>query len=96
MNDLLKKIALPPEMEAALNDGASLVVSISGGKDSDAMCELLPALHTARGWTGRLILVHADLKDSEWSMTCQYVRRRAVELGLPLHVIIRAHGSLLE
>lgn len=45
MNDLLKKIALPPEIEAALDNGASLVIWISGGKDSDTMCELLSPLH---------------------------------------------------
>jgi predicted phosphoadenosine phosphosulfate sulfurtransferase len=44
MNDLIQKICLPPEIEAALNNGASLVISISGGKDSDAMCELRPGL----------------------------------------------------
>ncbi len=96
MNDLMKKIALPPEIEAALNNGASLVISISGGKDSDAMCELLPLLHQSRGWTGKLALVHADLKGSEWSMTSEYVQRRAVELGLPLYIVTRPHGSLLE
>jgi 3'-phosphoadenosine 5'-phosphosulfate sulfotransferase (PAPS reductase)/FAD synthetase len=96
MNDLLKKIALPPEIEAALNKGASLVISISGGKDSDAMCELLPLLHKSHGWTGKLALVHADLKGSEWAMTSDYVQRRAAELGLPLHVVTRERGSLLE
>lgn len=96
MNDLIQEICLPPEIEAALNGGASLVISISGGKDSDAMCELLPALHKARGWTGKLALVHADLRDSEWSMTSAYVQRRAEELGLPLHIVTRERGTLLE
>ena len=96
MNDLLKKIALPTEIEAALNNGASLVISISGGKDSDTMSELLPALHKLRDWTGKLALVHADLKGSDWSMTSQYVQRRSVELGLPLHIVTRERGSLLE
>ena len=67
MTDLLKKIALPPDIETALDKGASLVISISGGKDSDAMCELLPLLHKSRGWTGKLALVHADLKGSDVS-----------------------------
>lgn len=96
MNDLLTKLAIPPDIERALDSGASLVISISGGKDSDAMCQLLPALHRARGWTGQIALVHADLKDSEWSMTQEYVQRRAAELGLPLHIVTRERGSLLE
>jgi 3'-phosphoadenosine 5'-phosphosulfate sulfotransferase (PAPS reductase)/FAD synthetase len=96
MNPCLKKLSLPPEIEAALNHGASLVISISGGKDSDTMCELLPMLHRVRGWTGRLALIHADLQDSEWSMTSDYVRRRASELDLPLYVVTRQHSSLLE
>jgi 3'-phosphoadenosine 5'-phosphosulfate sulfotransferase (PAPS reductase)/FAD synthetase len=96
MNELLTKIALPQTIETALNDGASLVISISGGKDSDATCELLPLLHRSRGWTGKLVLVHADLKGSEWSMTSEYVQRRAAELDLPLYIVTRERGSLLE
>ncbi len=96
MNPYLKKLSLPPEIETALNHGASLVISISGGIDSDTMCELLPLLHRRRGWTGKLALAHADLQDSEWSITSGYVQKRAEELGLPFHIVTRERGTLLE
>jgi hypothetical protein len=44
MFEVLNKIVLPVEIETALEHGANLVISISGGKDSDAMAELLPLL----------------------------------------------------
>lgn len=96
MNDLWAKLTLPPEVERALAQGAALVISVSGGKDSDAMCQLLPEVHRARGWTGPIALVHADLKDSEWSMTSEYVQHRAAELSLPLFIVSRKRGSLWE
>jgi 3'-phosphoadenosine 5'-phosphosulfate sulfotransferase (PAPS reductase)/FAD synthetase len=96
VNPLLDKIALPPEIESTLERGAPLLISISGGKDSDAMCELLPDLHKARGWTGPIALIHADLKDSEWSITTQYIKARAETLQLPLYITTRSQGSLLQ
>lgn len=96
MDDLLDKVCLPGDIEHVLNKGANLVISISGGKDSDAMCQLLPALHRARGWSGQMALVHADLKDGEWLMTSGYLQQRASALGLPLHVVTRKQGTLLE
>ncbi len=35
-----------------LRGGAALVLSISGGKDSDAMCHHLLDLREQEGWTG--------------------------------------------
>lgn len=56
-----------------LRDGAGLVASVSGGKDSQAMvdylCELLRFL--GMNPAERLILVNADLGRAEWDVTEQ-------------------------
>ena len=46
---MLDKIILPREIEAALEDGAALSISVSGGRDSDAIAKLLTMLHQERG-----------------------------------------------
>src|SRR5689334_1299103 len=86
MDDLLKKIRLPVEIEAALENGAALSISISGGRDSDAMALLLTALHREKGYTGSLELCHCDMGRSEWSFTREYVRQRAENLNVPLAI----------
>jgi hypothetical protein len=53
MNTLLMKMRSPPEIKTALQGGASLVIAISGSKDSNTICELLPLLDKSHGWTGK-------------------------------------------
>ena len=58
-----------------LCDGAALVLSVSGGKDSDAMTHHLLDLRQSEGWTGEVMMVHADLGSRvEWHQTPDYVR----------------------
>lgn len=89
LNELTEKVALPSEIDHALKMGFDLAISISGGKDSDAMARLLHhmRLHQARGWNGRIILMHAHLGRAEHQITPQYIARFANQLGLPLHVV---------
>jgi len=93
---LFEKVCIPPEIDVVLRQGASLMLSVSGGKDSDSLTEMLPALRHAHGWTGPIFLAYADLQESDWLMTHAYVHRRATELGLPLYVVTRPQGTLLE
>lgn len=51
---------IPDAVRASLGEGAALAVSISGGKDSQAMLLALADLHAAHGWTGDLYAIHAD------------------------------------
>lgn len=95
MTALTKKIALTTEIEAALDSGAALFISVSGGKDSDAMTQALVTLHRERGWTGKIYLIHADLGQSEWSVTERYLRTRAEIMKLPLHVTSRTQNDLI-
>ena len=43
-----------------LREGSALVLSISGGKDSDAMSHYLLDRRAREGWPGDVMMVHAD------------------------------------
>ena len=80
-----------------LRDGAALVLSVSGGKDSDAMCHHLLERRQAEGWSGVAVMIHADLGARvEWQQTPDYVQNLAQRKEVPLHVVRWAHGDLID
>ncbi len=80
-----------------LRGGAALVLSVSGGKDSDAMCHHLLDLRQQEGWKGSVAMVHADLGARvEWHQTPDYVENLAQRKGLPLYVVSWTHGDLID
>src|SRR5215468_9758915 len=85
-------VTLPPAIERQLDDGAALAISISGGKDSQAMLVALVALHKQRGWTGDLFAIHADLGRIEWRQTPGHVQKMASKAGIPLVIVRRSDG----
>lgn len=88
----MKQVTLPPAIEAQLDGGAALAISISGGKDSQAMLVALVALHKQRGWKGDLFAIHADLGRIEWRQTPGHVQKMADQAGIPLVVVRRSDG----
>lgn len=88
----MKPIFIPSTIEDAMARGAALVVSVSGGKDSQALARALAALHRERGWRGDLIAVHADLGRIEWKQTPGHVKRIADESEIPLEIVRRRNG----
>jgi 3'-phosphoadenosine 5'-phosphosulfate sulfotransferase (PAPS reductase)/FAD synthetase len=86
-----------PDPLILLRNGAALVLSVSGGKDSDAMSHHLLDLRQAEGWSGAVMMVHADLGSRvEWQQTPDYVRDLARRNGVPLHVVRWQHGDLID
>jgi 3'-phosphoadenosine 5'-phosphosulfate sulfotransferase (PAPS reductase)/FAD synthetase len=86
-----------PQPLELLRKGASLVLSVSGGKDSDAMSHHLLDLRQAEGWSGDVCMVHADLgKRVEWHQTPDYVKNLAKRKDVPLHVVRWKHGDLID
>lgn len=79
-----------------LRSGASLVLSVSGGKDSDAMTHYLLDLRKKEGWSGDVCFVHADLGRAEWHQTPAYVQSLADGYGFPLHITRYTHGDLID
>jgi hypothetical protein len=85
----------PAEPLALLRSGATLVLSISGGKDSDAMSHYLLDLRASEGWTGEVVMLHADLGRAEWHNTPEYVHNFAQRKGVELHVVRHSHMDSL-
>ena len=101
----MKQMQLPfvhlPDEESEplqlLRNGASLVLSVSGGKDSDAMSHYLMDLRRKEGWSGDVCMVHADLgKRVEWYQTPDYVRDLAKRKNVELHIVRWTHGDLID
>ena len=88
----MKQITVPVRIEQALEKGAALAVSVSGGKDSQAMLSALARLFRERGYRGELFAVHADLGRIEWAGTTDHVRKMCAEAGVPLRIVRRADG----
>ncbi len=80
-----------------LRDGAALVLSVSGGKDSDAMCHHLLQRRQTEGWSGDVVMIHADLGSRvKWQQTPEYVENLARRKGVPLHIVRWTHGDLID
>lgn len=73
-----------------IDNGAHLSISVSGGKDSQAL------VRRVGGLTARCEIVHADLGRAEWKQTPGHVRKIAREAGLPLEVVRRVKGDLVS
>ncbi len=88
-------IAMPEPIESALQEGAMLAISISGGKDSQAM---LYAIMEARSvnWTGNVYAVHAHLGRMEWPQSLAFCEAICAEVDIPLVVVERPQGDLLQ
>ena len=84
-------IAVPDEIRAAIDAGAALAFSISGGKDGQAMLASCRTLGP-----GRSVALHADLGRMEWRETPGVVAAQAAAAGMPLVVVRRPKGDLLS
>ena len=82
---------VPDVIRAALSEGAILSTSISGGKDSQAMLNLVNELEAERHE-----VVHADLGRAEWPQTPAFVEQLADEAARTLHVVRRVKGDLVQ
>lgn len=88
----MRAIFLPDAVKTALENGAALAVSISGGKDSHALLAACCAAYQAQGWTGPLFAVHADLGRMEWFNTPAFVEQLVERYQVPLVIVKREDG----
>lgn len=85
-----------PDPFEMLRQGASLVISVSGGKDSQAMTEYLIKLRDVGIVKGQIFLVHSDLGRAEHPETEQWVKDYARKVNLPLEIVEHTNYDLLE
>lgn len=74
-------------LNIALDKGAKIYGSISGGKDSQAMIRVL-----SNNGVKIEALLHCDLGSVEWKESLPMCEKIASEYGLPLHILRRSDG----
>lgn len=89
-------ITIPEPIHEALQDGAALAISISGGKDSQAMLYAVVQEWQRQQWTGEVFAIHAHLGRMEWPQTMAHCEAICAEVGVPLTVVSRPQGDLLQ
>jgi hypothetical protein len=80
-------LAMTPEVEWILTEGANIGSGVSGGADSDVLAHLVEMERRRRGYPGQHVLVYADLGEIAWrgdQPQCQCLANR---LGLELVVV---------
>jgi 3'-phosphoadenosine 5'-phosphosulfate sulfotransferase (PAPS reductase)/FAD synthetase len=85
----------PPIIVRALQQGAALAISISGGRDSQALLNTLAAWCADHPVSGAVFAIHSDLGRVEWPQTPAHVERICHDAGVPLVVVRRAKGDLV-
>ncbi len=93
----MRRVNVPPVLDEVLGrDDAAIVVSISGGKDSQAMLAAVAQAHHERGWKAAIFAIHADLGRAEWPQSLAHCQKQCDELGIFLKVVRRPQGDLVQ
>ena len=87
--------SIPNFVQSVMTHGADLAVSISGGKDSDAMLRFLAKLHQAKGWKGSLFALFCELGRIEWLGVNEHLSQICTELQVPL-IKLYPNRSMIE
>ncbi|MCT7977652.1 phosphoadenosine phosphosulfate reductase family protein [Laspinema olomoucense] len=74
----------------------ALAINISGGKDSQAMLRYLSKRAKTENWQCHIFVIHADLGRIEWPQTSEFVEKLASESNLPLVVVRRCQGDMID
>jgi 3'-phosphoadenosine 5'-phosphosulfate sulfotransferase (PAPS reductase)/FAD synthetase len=92
-----EELAISPDVRMAVQAGAPVAFSLSGGKDSvsisHATAQLLDRMGHPRS---RRIAIHADLGRIEWQSTPATVEAAAEMLGVPLIVVRNKSHDMLS
>ena len=85
-------VPIPPECEEMIRRGALIALSVSGGKDSQAMSLLVARIVPH----DQLVAVHAPLGEVEWPGTIEHIKR-TIPPGVPLVLgPVASRKTLLE
>lgn len=92
----LDALNMPDDIKNQLDNGAHLVVSVSGGKDSDCTAIELNKLRQLHNWTGRFILLHADVGRMEWKQSKAHCQQLAQGLNAEYVVVKHSKRELMD
>lgn len=79
-----------------LRDWDVILINTSAGKDSQAMMTMVCERALNEGVLDRVIAVHCDLGRVEWKGTRELAIEQAEAHGIPIRVVSRPQGDLLE
>lgn len=82
-------ITIPNEIKEEAANGAVLAISVSGGKDSQALLKSVMDWYRAEKLTNKIFVIHADLGRVEWEQTPEFVEKICKDLGVELVVVRR-------
>ncbi|GHO88209.1 phosphoadenosine phosphosulfate reductase domain-containing protein [Dictyobacter formicarum] len=88
--------SIPLVLLEAFEAGADCAISVSGGKDSQALLTAVVAWWRAQRYSGRLFAIFADLGRAEWQQTRPFLAHLCQSLQVELIVVHRAAGDLLD
>lgn len=88
----MRDILLPRAIKDALEAGAALAISLSGGKDSQAMLEAVMRARREHGWLGEVFCIHSDLGRAEAKESLPMCAKMAHAHDLELTVVQRSDG----
>ncbi|WP_312845360.1 phosphoadenosine phosphosulfate reductase domain-containing protein [Sphingomonas sp. TF3] len=93
----MPNLAIDSEIIDAIRAGARIVFNVSGGKDSSAAMFAVNLYLDLLGHPrARRMAIHADLGRAEWASTPATVARITALAGMPLTVVRRAAGDLVD
>lgn len=73
-----------------------LLVNSSGGKDSQAMLDVVVQMAKVHGILDRVVVVHADLGRVEWKGTRELAEEQARHYGVRFEVVSKKSADLLK
>lgn len=86
---------IPKLIEEVMSAGAAIAISISAGKDSQAMLHYVVGLYKQHHWTGKLFAIFADLGSIEWQGTLEHAYRMCRDAGINLVVVQRSSEGMI-
>lgn len=92
----MKNIEIPLEITEFLAKDAVLAISISGGKDSQALLKSVMDWYRSEGLTNQIFAIHADLGRAEWEQTPAFVEKLCADLDVELVVVRSSKGDLQD
>jgi 3'-phosphoadenosine 5'-phosphosulfate sulfotransferase (PAPS reductase)/FAD synthetase len=82
-----------PELMMQIELGAAIAISISGGKDSQALLSSVLSWYRANNLTNQIFAIHADLGRAEWAQTEQFVQDLCESHQIQLVVVSAMHNG---
>jgi 3'-phosphoadenosine 5'-phosphosulfate sulfotransferase (PAPS reductase)/FAD synthetase len=73
-----------------------ILINTSAGKDSQAMMDYVVWMAENQGVKDSVVAVHADLGRVEWKGTKELAAEQCAFYGIPLHIVSRNKGDLLD